>query len=355
MEFTYLIGAGASAQTIPITKDFPKQLYDFAEKIKSHEITIDKPIDPNNDESRYSKVRERLYSDIRWLAKECNSHASIDTFAKKLYLSDRKEELIKLKGIVSEFLIYVQQIKGIDKRYDAFFASLLDKSDPILTLPKNIKILSWNYDKQIEYSIAQFIKSSDNDIIENLVQICPGANRTSTDEEKFCLYKLNGSVGGLISENKKYSPIHLDYLLFGDRNTDKNKNELIEYILFRYYHIELRALYINHNVRNVKLQEFPTVMYSWEKNEVFESVRTNALAATKNTNILIIIGYSFPTFNRNMDKAILKNMRHLQKVFIQSKEDDIKGVTQRFKSLYDMGISINEVSDVNEFYIPFEF
>ena len=56
-------------------------------------------------------------------------------------------------------------------------------------------------------------------------------------------------------------------------------------------------------------------MYSWENNPVFDNIRTNALKATKETDILIIIGYSFPTFNRNIDKSILKNMIRLKKVF----------------------------------------
>ena len=142
VKFTYLIGAGASAQTIPVINKFGDELKKFAIYINSINITEDYYHDSFRVDSKPSEIKARFVKDIEWLAKECNQHSSVDTFARKLFLSNRSNELIKLKAIVSEFLLTKQNQNGIDKRYDAFFAALLDKSDNRLILPKNIKILS---------------------------------------------------------------------------------------------------------------------------------------------------------------------------------------------------------------------
>ena len=48
-------------------------------------------------------------------------------------------------------------------------------------------------------------------------------------------------------------------------------------------------------------------------------------------------------------------MGNLKKVFIQSPKESIEGVIQRFKSLYKKDIDVNPITNVEEFYIPFEF
>lgn len=357
IQFTYLIGAGASALTIPVINDFAKQLIEFAEYVDKFNFTEDFYHDSYRVDSKPSEIKERFTTDVRWLANECEVHSSVDTFARKLFLSDRQKELIKLKGIVSEFLLTKQNQKGIDKRYDAFFAAILDKVDSGLILPNNLKFLSWNYDKQIEYSVAQFKNPTDDRIIEDFLQVSPRAEGTAIDPDSFCLFKLNGAIGGTIKNDGNYVPMKMDFTLVGDKITDEIEQNIMKNMMFRYYFIEQRIFHENYYGKVENQDEYPTIMYSWERNPIFEFVRTNALNATQNTEILVIIGYSFPTFNRSLDKKLLQNMDGLKKVFIQSPKDSIKGVTQRFKSLYEFNteIEIEEITNVDEFYIPFEY
>lgn len=355
-QFTYLIGAGASAQKIPVINKFSEGLNEFAEYIEKIYLEEDSFHDSYRVDKKPSEIKKRFVKDIYWLAKECNEHSSVDTFARKLYLANCTKELIKLKAIVSEFLLTKQFQNGIDKRYDAFFASLLDKKHSKLTLPDNIKILSWNYDKQIEYSIAQFKTPHDNGIIDNFLQLFPRADNTAFDPKKFCLFKLNGTIGGTIKSDGGYAPLIVDFNLMGDKITDEIEQNIIKEMMFRFYFIEQRIFHISYYNKDTH-DDYPTIQYSWENNPLFDTVRTNALNATKETEILVIIGYSFPTFNRTLDKKLLQNMGHLRKVFVQSPQNTIKGVVQRFKSIYEFTseIEIEEITSVDEFYIPYEY
>lgn len=355
-QFTYLIGAGASANIIPIVNEFPEGLRQFAEYIQGFKIKEDSFLAADIHE-KPTVVKDRFNLEIRKLAEIAGIHSSIDVYARKLFLSNKRDELIKLKAIISEFLLSWQFRFGIDKRYDAFFAAILDNSNKNnLELPPNIKILSWNYDKQIEYSIAQFYVESGNDSIENFLQVSPRKEGSSIDTSKFCLFKINGSIGGTIKKEGSYIPIGMDYKLFGDTITEDREEKIIKGILSRFYNVE-KNIDQSSYYQEDNFDEYPTIMYSWENRPVFEIVRNNALQATRNTEILVIIGYSFPTFNRSLDKMFLQNMFNLEKVFIQSPERSIGGVVQRFKSLYfsEKEVDIEPVTNVEEFYIPFEF
>ncbi len=95
IQFTYLIGAGASANTIPVINNFAKELGNFAWYIENFEIKEDFIQDIYRIKDNPSEIKKRFVNKIKWLAKECAEHLSIDTFAKKLYLANRyKESLV---------------------------------------------------------------------------------------------------------------------------------------------------------------------------------------------------------------------------------------------------------------------
>src|SRR5579872_1888939 len=92
---TYLLGAGASCKALPIVKDIPERLNKF--KIQLETIAQTFGIDSS-----------LLAAAIGRLSKETAKHASVDTFAKKLFLQDNFKDLNKLKVILSMFLQYEQ-------------------------------------------------------------------------------------------------------------------------------------------------------------------------------------------------------------------------------------------------------
>ena len=74
-----------------------------------------------------------------------------------------------------------------------------------------------------------------------------------------------------------------------------------------------------------------------------------------NTTILIIIGYSFPFFNRDIDRGILNRMKNLNKIYVQVPEKDHNAIKERLESLRSDLPEIAFIKDIELFYIPFEY
>jgi hypothetical protein len=75
---------------------------------------------------------------------------------------------------------------------------------------------------------------------------------------------------------------------------------------------------------------------------------------TKDAEVLVVIGYSFPYFNRSVDRELISNMKDLRRVHFQSPE--AKRLIERFKSIRDdfaPGQLIPE-HDNRYFFIPDE-
>ena len=72
----------------------------------------------------------------------------------------------------------------------------------------------------------------------------------------------------------------------------------------------------------------------------------------------VIIGYSFPTFNRETDKAILDNLKLIQKIYLQVPSiKTFEEIKTKILSLNNNLVhdSIKYVKAGNEFFVPFEF
>jgi hypothetical protein len=76
--------------------------------------------------------------------------------------------------------------------------------------------------------------------------------------------------------------------------------------------------------------------------------------ATKNTEILVIIGYSFPFFNREVDRQILNSMLKLEKVYIQA--PDATDLAERFEAVRDQidPPKVIPYKEVGQFLLPNE-
>jgi hypothetical protein len=73
-----------------------------------------------------------------------------------------------------------------------------------------------------------------------------------------------------------------------------------------------------------------------------------------NTNTLVVIGYSFPSFNRSFDKTLISEMKELKEIIIQVPKESIDEVVLRIKSIRN-DLLITPYTGVEEFYIPTTF
>ena len=101
------------------------------------------------------------------------------------------------------------------------------------------------------------------------------------------------------------------------------------------------------------------IKYAWEHN-IEDSFLQNAANTIKRTDVLVIIGYSFPAFNRKIDQFLFSNLHHnkIKKIIYQDPNGTKELIESLFEnpSLFRNKIEIlNNSKDLNQFYIPTEF
>ena len=325
---TYLLGAGASALRLPTVAKLPEAIMEVRKLI----------IERGNLETAEQVI---FTEKLDWLHSECLDHASVDTFARKLYLTKQFEKLNNLKALLDFFFVIYQSSKNIDPRYEAFLAAILSSGvNSEIILPKKFNIISWNYDIQFELAANNFYNFEDVNQLERKLNIFPNTiNNYNYDIDGFNVVKLNGTSGGLISKSQFKRKEFLD--------------------IFRYDESERLKQAINNYNSTLQSEEYnSSILFAWEKNKVTNNSRDVAINIFRDTQILVVIGYSFPTFNRDIDKQLLNSMgSQLTKIVIQSPQETVNDVELRLKSLVNFPINsiIKKNTDKNEFFIPFEF
>ena len=305
-KIVYLFGAGASfgkrsvhnkneiLEGIPIVTEIPIQIDRLINRIKESYSYTDES--PTVETSNLKKIIEEL----NWLKESSENHQTIDTYAKKLkiQLGAPTKEYNRLKTSLSIFLTLVQILNKPDSRYDAFFANILgDKFDK---LPDNVSVLSWNYDCQFELAYKEYSQSKHLNDLWNELNISSKTTENEMDRAimPFSITKLNGTALLYKTEILNHSSFLDPYY-----NEDKNESQ-IDYI-YRTYFENLSRREANH-----------AMSFAWENNtskNFSEKYRNIAFEA----EYLVIIGYSFPYFNREVDRDIIQRMVKLKKVYIQ--------------------------------------
>ena len=100
----------------------------------------------------------------------------------------------------------------------------------------------------------------------------------------------------------------------------------------------------------------PAISFSWEPDFGERKIMEEIADALTNTKVLVIIGYSFPFFNREIDRFIIKNIedRHDTKIYIQDPDaelliENIQGLKNGFENT-----KIIPLKNLSQFYIPHE-
>jgi len=358
MNITYLLGAGASYNALPIVEQIPAELESFANEFNPGRLSIielrnfdynknsatkflNKFIHDKEAQRKHHINLKKFHEAISWLKSEAVSHTSIDTFAKKLYLQENSTDLRKLKLILSCFFLYLQsKSNGFDKRYDSFFASVLDDLNE---LPEKIKILSWNYDSQLEKAFQNFSNCTLNEA-KNILRIHSKGDVAfdSYDPNEFCIYKINGTT------NVKKGNYEVKNIL-SDFNIDN---------------VDQTELFLD-SFKNLENLNFaPNMTFAWEEFNAQKGFFPNLSHSISQTEILIIIGYSFPFFNRKVDEFILNSMSNLKKIYVQDPNNS-SDIIEKIKGLipdkthiingYKEQIDYFEINYTDQFYIPIEF
>lgn len=292
-KITYLLGAGASYGERSKSGEIIKGVPIISEFEKAIKFVIESLIKIYNDPHSNESIREsinKINKDLQWLADRCKEYPTIDTYAKMLFVTNRMPDYKRLKRILSIFLTLEQFLIPRDLRYDGFIASLINEYGEF----PPIDILTWNYDIQFELAYADYSKREKD--IPNLWDELNVINKTygtgKIDARGFSITKLNG-MALFINKNAK-NLVELSKIFYGDDII--NELNVVNRILN------------NDNYEN-------TLSYSWEHNKLFMA---KVAERVREATSLIVIGYSFPYVNRDVDREILQKMTSLRKIYIQN-------------------------------------
>lgn len=366
---TYLLGAGASALALPTVANWNNRIEEFLAFLKAI-ITTQSSQGKHWDTLKGLSKVYKIYDEILTTAK---SHATIDTYARKLFLRKDYDKLWFLKSLLTAFFQYEQldiarkhkfkqsslisgkliprtKTLSLDTRYDTFFAALLNED---LQLPKNINIITWNYDHQIELAYTGFSEKNianaqqklavypDGDAIYNV----NNKSWTNKLKDQYNIVKLNGSANTLSH-------------LVPEKGVDQFINVTDTVFEEEIFPEVYEALY--HACRRIKEPKYESLQYhvnfAWElqSNEMSKKGVELAKRIATDTDVLIVVGYSFPVFNRVIDKHIFGD-KLFSKVYIQAISKDAQGIRERMEGLKistQEGFCIQE--DLSQYYIPFE-
>ncbi len=332
---TYLLGAGASAKALPTikatitTEGISKAFRSLADKLRT-DSTID---------SKHKAFSTKTADDLIWLADNSDKFSSPDTFAKYLYLKHRAI-LPRLKNALSFFFTVEQFVhRKPDDRPLIFLTTVMQLNN---IFPTNIKILNWNYDYQIQLGAEVFrqeiftVGQGATTHTPPLIGYYPTLGyKGHTDVKETSMVHLNGIAGFYFHEGRQ---LVLNSFLNGKPH---DMNEVIEEI-----------------DKNVG-QRHNLITFAWERDTesayYLKSRLEIAKAIISETDILVIIGYSFPFFNREIDREIfnaLKAHDKFQKIFYQ----DPYRTGEFLKNQFELSdkVEIKSIQNAENYFIPIE-
>lgn len=365
---TYYLGAGASYFACPILEkqaemmiklamyELHKYAYKDIRKLKLNFIESEKPKDFIDDN------KFEILWHIGYFGKKAQEYNTIDTYARKLYLNNELKELNLLKMSVSVFFdlwenFYQERYSSltepeedlinfnqnhnktfyydkIDKRYKSLFSVLLEKNSNSIELNSNFKFISWNYDLQLEEAFKIFLSDKYDKSYESINRILKFKfNNTQND-----IFHLNGYRGFYSYKTK----------------SDIEIKESDDFEM--YWHI-IDSLYSETTTKNISFNNH--IKYAWEHN-IFDEFLKNAGNVMKKTEVLVIVGYSFPAFNRQIDQFLFANLNPdtVRKIIYQ----DPNGTKEIIENLFETPRNftrkievLNNQKDLNQFIIPTEF
>ena len=334
---TYLLGAGASYNAMPVM-DNMKQAVD---EILDY---IDKQIPFTTANHQYLKPAVDYLNIIHYALV---NHKSVDTYAKMLWSKKLDKEYTQLKfAIVLFFELYSYLYRSIDKRYDAFFASIISQDEP--RLPKDIKIISWNYDYEFEKAYMSYAISKQNDNIHSIYDELNVVHKNSKTEEKedcFEILKVNGTAGFFDTDGNIILGLGIYKEIGYDVDSGFSREERVKEIMNTFY-------------KFITLNYTPAISYAWEKDSE-DLIEKRISKYFNNCGIMVTIGYSFPSANRDVDSLILNkfDMDAIDnKIYIQNPDFyDVEAKLKEYKRYTDDFVEIYQKDYKNEFYLPLEY
>lgn len=349
---TYYIGAGASAgkrgergeiiEGLPCVNEIMKRLDRLINRITQAQFHLEDrnwrmPNLQLNNLNDWEDAKQRLLADLSLLRNACKRNATIDTYAKKLVLQERRAELEHVERLLTFYFEVEQIMENPDSRYDTYFANILQNRQQF---PANIKVISWNYDSQLEIAYHEYDE-------EHRLNI---GSKLSLDYRQYDILKLNGSA---TFQGQEYLPEYIlkcreDMKKPGHQNIYGDVDVRMENIL-----PDLILLYLLYVGAINPLRENNTnLSFAFDYNQLSDVMLQRANEIIEATEVLVIIGYTFPFFNREVDRMVLDLLDPDTEIYIQDMYPE--RVRQSFMAVCPR-VRENKIhlrNEVDQFFLP---
>lgn len=349
LKITYFLGAGASYNSIPIWKGQGESMINVADLVLNlllHNTTVKQEFPKLSN----NRVLIDFFTNLKNYGILAIEYGSIDIYARRLYLLNQNSELNELKKCLSVYFDLwenflhekyhlhmgtnvfqndrVKYVK-IDKRFLALLSVILEKGSNFPAINRNISFLTWNYDLQLESAFESFLPRKSRSLEDTNKYLNFMSSEINSGRKE--VLHLNGFRGYFSEANKAFDTVER-----------KNCSTIEDYLNgFLQNYTQFKNPDYNNSIK-----------YAWEFSS--ESL-TIAKEIISNTNILIIIGYSFPAFNRAIDSQLIKEFENgegYKEVIYQD-----PGANQDIvNSIFSESMKVKLLKEnTNQFYIPHEF
>ena len=345
-ELTYILGAGASFQSIPVVNTFSERFNDFSDFLNvfrrsNHSFYI-------HDSTIRTQIQNLQYQIIE-VYNEFKNHQSFDTYFKKLFHTNQPELINKTKKILNIYFLWEHsklstikfqsaaqnfEEKGdkfnkqtqLDKRYDALLAGLLKPNKDKLEMFCKTNFITWNYDINLLASLKNYF-SPESTFDEFLFEITP-------DKENEFIWELKSAGIKVVNMN--------GFFYSGIYGIKRSLNELE--IKDSFSEINSYLLGVFDKLDHLKIK------FAWETNI---NIGFEAKKIIENSENVIIIGYTFPLYNRLVDMQymdrVLINGRNL---FIQ--DPRANEICLNLEESFDIFLKdkVKPIENCKSFYVP---
>lgn len=307
----YLLGAGASCHCVPTIQNFTNQLQQ----------------DFNLDGGLGTVLQVNFIEEFNRFYPALTKHRSLDTFARLLFLQGKTSEYQSFKSFLDGY-ISARSLFYDDLRYNAFLADLGVKPKDQIEFSSKISLFTWNYDFLPE---KELLFANDN----------PNWNAVFERVTHF-----NGVASGLHCIGEKGIGL-LKELKAG-------YNE-------RFQKLDSYTLLVKKVIKDVK-EGSSLIRFAWENSdEELEKIRSKLTQKIRDATNIVIVGYTFPFYNRLIDETLLHEIGEKNKIVLQDKDlNSAEALISQLellnehRGLKDIKKRLKPYENANSFYVPFD-
>jgi len=331
----YLLGAGASYNAMPLVKTMPASMKTHAQHLLTFRESVP---DDQQTQLNYginmSQAIDRYTAEMMALVEHAETHESVDTYAKKLFLTDNVRESFRLKLLLTIYFSHLQRPSAkMDSRYDGLLASILAKGpEGVPRINEEVILLNWNYDLQLPLAFRPY--NGDN----RMEALFKGLRLVTLDDlDTYAEIPSVVHLNGMATWKPRSSMVPV----IPDECTDELEvvKRLMEHFL--------------HGFQHYNPQERLTMLrFAWDNDPNTNTGISKLKEHLTECEVLVVIGYSFPFFNRSVDRMVIGGMPQLRKVYLQSTSSGLKSMASAFKAIPLRDVEVETYDAVDKFMLP---